>query len=73
MGFSQQDHFGPQAQIIMKRANIGTSLVVQWLKLHVPNAGGPGWIPSQGTSSHVLQLRVFMPKLKKIPRAATKT
>ena len=23
----------------------GTSLVVQWLRLHAPNAGGPGLIP----------------------------
>ena len=26
----------------------GTSLVVQWLKLHLPNAGGAGSIPDQG-------------------------
>ena len=35
----------------------GTSLVVQWLRLHAPNAGGLGSIPSQGTRFHVLQLR----------------
>ena len=34
-----------------------TSLVVQWLKLHAPNAGGSGSIPGQGTGSHVPQLR----------------
>ena len=27
----------------------GTSLVVQWLRLHAPNAGGPGSIPGRGT------------------------
>ena len=27
--------------------------MVQWLKLHAPNAGGPGLIPGQGTRSHV--------------------
>ena len=27
---------------------LGSSLVVQWLRLHAPNAGGPGSIPSQG-------------------------
>ena len=32
----------------------GTSLVVQWLRLHAPNAGGPGSIPGQGTRSHIL-------------------
>ena len=45
---------------------MGTSLVVQWLRLRAPNAGGPGSILGQGTRSHMLQL-------KKIPRAATKT
>ena len=29
-----------------------TSLVVQWLRLHAPNAEGPGSIPGQGTRSH---------------------
>ena len=36
---------------------VGTSLVVQWLRLHAPNAGGPGSIPGQGTRSHMPQLR----------------
>ena len=49
----------------------GTSLVVQWLRLCAPNAGGPGSIPVRGTRSHMLQLRVYMPQLK-IPCAATK-
>ena len=40
-----------------KRFSLGTSLVVQWLRLHTPNAGGPGSIPDQGTRSHMLQLR----------------
>ena len=31
-----------------------TSLVVQWLRLCEPNAGGPGSIPGQGTRSHML-------------------
>ena len=35
----------------------GISLVVQWLRLHAPNAGSPGLIPGQGTRSHMLQLR----------------
>ena len=26
----------------------GTSLVVQWLKFHIPNAGGPGFDPWSG-------------------------
>ena len=31
----------------------GTSLVVQWLKLQTPNAGGPGLIPGHGTRFHM--------------------
>ena len=31
--------------------------MVQWLRLHAPHAGGPGWIPGQGTRPHRLQLR----------------
>ena len=34
-----------------------TSLVVQWLRLYAPSAGGPGLIPDQGTRSQVPQLR----------------
>ena len=42
----------------------GTSLVVQWLRLQAPNAGGLGLIPGQGTRSHTPQLRVRMPQLR---------
>ena len=52
-------------------APVGTSLVVQWLRLHSPNAGGLSSIPGQGTRSHTLQLRVWVPQLK-IPCAASK-
>ena len=38
----------------------------QWLRLHTPNVGGLGSIPSQGTGSYMLQLR------SKIPRATAK-
>ena len=41
----------------MNKPKGGLSLVVRWLRLHPPNAGGPGSIPSQGTRSYVLQLR----------------
>ena len=43
---------------------IGTSLAVQWLRLHTPNVEGPGSIPSQGTRSHMPQLRVLMLQLR---------
>ena len=38
--------------------------LAQWLRLHAPNAGGPGSILGQGTRSHVLQLRAYMLQLK---------
>ena len=38
----------------------GTSLVVQWLTLQAPNAGGWGSIPGQRTRSHMPQLSVCM-------------
>ena len=34
--------------------SLGTSLVVQWLRLGTPNTGGPGSIPGQGTRPYVL-------------------
>ena len=51
------------------------SLVVQWLKLCTPNAGGLHSIPSQRTRSHRLQWkRSFTPQWRsKIPCAVTKT
>ena len=33
-----------------------TSIVIQLFRLCTPNAGGPGYIPSQGIRSQVLQL-----------------
>ena len=51
-----------------------TSLVVQWLRLHTPNAGGLGLIPGWGTRSHMPQLRVCMLQQGlKILDATTKT
>ena len=40
---------------------MGTSLVVQQLRCHAPNAGGPSSIPGQGTRSHMARLDVRMP------------
>ena len=31
---------------------------VQWLRLHAPNARGPGSIPGQETRSHTQQLKL---------------
>ena len=46
---------------------LGTSLVVQWLRLPAPSAGGPGSIPGSETTSHMWKQR------GKIPLVATKT
>ena len=45
-----------KTKIILAK-NIGTSLVVQWLRLQGPNAGGPGSIPGKGTRSHMSRLK----------------
>ena len=42
-----------------------TSLVIQWLRLHAPNAGGPVSIPGQGTRSHKQQLSPSAAKINK--------
>ena len=44
---------------------IGTSPVVQSLRLWDSNAGGLGSVPGQGTRSHMPQVRVHMLKLKR--------
>ena len=49
-----------------------TSLVLRWLRLCSPNAGGPGSIPDQGARSHTAQLRIWVLQ-PKISRAASKT
>ena len=41
-----------------------SSLVVPWLILCAPNAGGLGLSPGQGTRSHMPQLRIHMLQLK---------
>ena len=35
---------------------VGTSLVVQWLRLYNPNVGAWDLIPGHGTGSHIPQL-----------------
>ena len=58
----------------LQKETLGISLVVQWLRLYTLNAGSPGSIPSQGTRSYMLQLRVCMPQRRlKILHATTKT
>ena len=50
----------------IKNPFISTSLVVQWLRLCVPNAGDAGSIPGQGTRSHKPQLRPSQAQPNKI-------
>ena len=45
----------------MKEGFGGTSLVVQGLRLCVPNEGGLALIPDQETRSHMPKLRLCMP------------
>ena len=46
-----------------KKINLGTSMVVQWLGLFVPNAGGLGSIPGQGF--HMLLLKTQLSQINK--------
>ena len=41
----------------MNKKLVGTSLVVQWLRVCTPNAEGPGSVTGQGTRSHMPQQR----------------
>ena len=69
ISFSERSSFWP---CFFKSPSLGTLLEVQWLRLHIPNAGGSGSIPSRETRSCILQLKLCMSQLK-ILWAATKT
>ena len=72
----------PTLTEVLKIQNRGASLSIQWLRLHVPNAGAPGLIPGPGTRFHMLQLKKeilnvatkkkILHATLKIPRAANK-
>ena len=51
--------------------------MVQWLRLHAPNAGGLGSFPGQGTRSPMLQLQLKIThtavKIPQVLHATTKT
>ena len=47
---------------VFQKGIMGSSLVVQWLRLLAPTARGPGSIPGQGTRSHMLQLKPSIAK-----------
>ena len=46
-----------KSMLFKKRGWGGTSLVVQWLRLHGPSTGGLGLIPGPGTRFHMFQLK----------------
>ena len=64
---SEEETFGP---LTLKNKGIGTSPVVQWLRLHTPNAWGLSSIPDQRTRSHMLQRRSCVLQLSVRPSAA---
>ena len=64
---SEEETFG---LLTLKNKGIGTSLVVQWLRPHTPNARGPSSIPSQGTRSHMPQRKSCVLQLSIRPSAA---
>lgn len=47
--------FGKECAV-WKGAHLGTSVVIQWLRLCTPDAGDPGSIPAHGTRSLMPQL-----------------
>ena len=49
----------------VRKDHKGTSLVVQWLRFHLPMQGAQDSIPGQGTRSHMPQLRTRNIFLKK--------
>ena len=52
-------------EYIFKKSKIGTSLVVQWLRLHTPNARDLGLIPGQGTMILHITQRLWLKKKHK--------
>ena len=59
-------------QIYKKKQDIGTSLVIQWVRLRTPSAGGPGSIPGQGTRSCMRATTKSLHATTKSPHATTK-
>ena len=48
---------GTESALCFRKTSLGTSLLVQQLKLHTPNAGNPGSVSGQRTRSLMPQLR----------------
>ena len=58
---------------IYKYTHEGTSLAVQWERLHAPNAGGPGSIPGRRTRSCMHAATKSLHAATKSSHAATKS
>ena len=43
-------------KMTLRNINTGTSLVLQWLRLCMPNVGGVGFLPGWGTRSYMPHL-----------------
>ena len=51
-----QEHLSDGGETTLKNSPLGTSLVVQWLRLGASNARDVGWIPDRGTKiPHAVQ------------------
>ena len=51
-----QEHLSDGSETTLKNSPLGTSLVVQWLRLGASNARDVGWIPDWGTKiPHAVQ------------------
>ena len=46
---------------MLKNDNYGTFLVIQWLRLRAPNAGGPGVTAGRGPRSYMSQQGLKIP------------
>ena len=57
MHFQEGSRYNQTLSSCLIKVGPGISLVVQWLRLHAPDAGNLGLIPGQGTRSHMLQLK----------------
>ena len=55
-----------------KLNHVGTSLVIQWVRLHTPNVAGPGSIPGRGTRSRMRAATKSLHATTESPHAATK-
>ena len=61
-----------QSTVQIQSCCLGTSLLIQWLRLHALSARGSGLVPGQGTRSHMPQ-REISHVATKIPHTSAET